>query len=134
MKLAQIVILDHPRPFLSGPVEKAQAPLQRQRAPERRLLPWSYNNQRRIGLMVQAITDINAVRINRDWGERQSCELQAMPGDWEAWILHPDSSPFEAEHTERQSQAAAVAAGDDDLRSCTLDTARDSKIRRDLPP
>src|ERR1700752_4337783 len=123
LKLAQIVILDHPRRFLSGPVEKAQAPFQRQRAPERRLLPWSYDSQRRIGLMVQAITDINAVRIDRDRGERQSCELQAMPGEWETGILHPDLSPLEAEHTERQSEAAAVATGDDDLGRRTFDTA-----------
>ena len=41
---------------------------------------------------------------------------------------------IKGEHTKRQSEAAAEAAGDDDLRRRTLDTARDGKIRSYFPP
>src|SRR5260370_753894 len=84
--------------------------------------------------MVQAVIDIHAIRINRYRRERQSCELQATSGERETRILDPDLPPFKAEHMERQSEAAAEAARDDDPGRRTLDTARDGKIRGYFPP
>src|SRR5258706_9958654 len=84
--------------------------------------------------MVQAIIDINAIGINRDRRERQSCELQAASGERETRILDPHLPPLKAEHMERQSEAAAEATRDDDPGRRTLDTARDGKIRGYFPP
>ena len=84
--------------------------------------------------MVQAVIDVHAIRINRYRRERQSCELQAAPREREAGILDPGFSPFKAEHTKRQSEAAAEAAGDDDLRGRTFDATRDGKICGYFPP
>ena len=133
-KLAQIVVLDHPGPFWAAQSSRRKPPRQRQCEPERRLLPRRDDNQRGIRGMVQAVVDIDAIRIDRDRRERQSCEFQAAPREREAGILDPGLPPFEAEHTQRQSEAAAEAAGDDDLRGRTLDAPRDGKIGGYFPP
>jgi hypothetical protein len=73
-------------------------------------------DQRRIRSMAQAIIDIDALTIDRDRRERQSCELERAPRERETRILHPNFPPLEAEHTKRQPEAAGEAAGDDDLR------------------
>src|SRR4029079_12592921 len=84
--------------------------------------------------MVQAVIYIHAIRINRYRRDRQSCELQAIPCEREAGILDPGFSPFKAEHTKRQSEAAAEAAGDDDLGGRTFDATRDGEICGYFPP
>lgn len=78
--------------------------------------------------MVKAIVDIDTIRIDRDRRERQPCEFQAASGEREARILHPGLPSLQAEHTERQSEAAAVSGGNDDLGGRTLDAARNGKI------
>src|ERR1700758_3954578 len=78
--------------------------------------------------MAQAIIDIDALTIDWDRRERQSCKLEPAPREWETGILHPSFPPLEAEHTERQPEAAAEAAGDDDLRGRAFDAARDGEI------
>ena len=84
--------------------------------------------------MAQAIIDIDALTIDRDRRERQSCELEPVPRERKTRIFHPNFPPLEVEHTERQSEAAAEAAGDDDLGGRTFDAARDGEIGRYFPP
>ena len=84
--------------------------------------------------MAQAIFDIDALTIDRDRRKRQSCELEPVPCERETRILHPNFPPLEAEHTERQPEAAAEAAGDDDLGRRTFDAGRDGEIGGYFPP
>src|ERR1043165_101962 len=84
--------------------------------------------------MLQAVTDVDALCINRDRRDRHSRELETVPGERETWIFHPDLLPIRTKNTEGQSKTAAETCGDDDLRGRTRDPARQRKVRCDLAP
>ena len=84
LKLAEIVILDHPRLASGGPVEQARTPRQRQCGSEWRLLSGRHDNQRRVGSMFHAVIDIDAVSVDRDRRDRQSCKRETVPREGKA--------------------------------------------------
>src|SRR5260221_661348 len=80
------------------------------------------------------MVDVDAVRIDRDWRERQSREFKPLPGERKPRLFHPGFLSFNAEHPEREPQPGAISARDDDLRRRTVDAAGDGKIARNLSP
>src|SRR3546814_6102962 len=80
------------------------------------------------------MVNVDAVRIDGDWRERQSREFKALPGERKARLFHPGFLPFETQNPKRQSQAGAISAGDDDLRWRAVDAAGHGKIARNLSP
>jgi hypothetical protein len=84
--------------------------------------------------VAQSIVDIDAVGVDWYRCKRQSCEPQASPGERKAGVLYPGFPALEAKHAERQSQAAAVSTGSDDLCERTFDAPGDGKIAGDFAP
>jgi hypothetical protein len=70
LQFAQIVVFDHPRAFLRGPIEQTQSPFQRQRNAERRLLPRGHDNQLCVRDVAEPVVDIDAVGVDRYWCKR----------------------------------------------------------------
>src|SRR3546814_21141448 len=80
------------------------------------------------------MVNVDAVRIDGDWRERQSREFKALPGERKARLFHPGFLPFEIQNPKRQSQPGGISPGDDDLRWRAVDAAGHGEIACDLAP
>src|SRR5258708_4170958 len=80
------------------------------------------------------MVDVDSVRIDGDWCERQARQFKPLSGEREARIFDPGFLPFETQHPERQSQPGAISTRDDDLRRRTVDAAGDGEIACYLSP
>src|SRR5262249_51555732 len=80
------------------------------------------------------MVDVDAVRIDGDWRERQAGQFKALSGEREAPLFDPGFLPFEPQRPERQSQPGAISTCDDDLRRRTVDAAGDGEIDCYLSP
>src|SRR3546814_10172159 len=80
------------------------------------------------------MVNVDAVRIDGDWRERQSREFKALPGERKARLFHPGFLPFEIQNPKRQSQPGGLSPGDDDLRWRAVDAAGPGEIACDPAP